>query len=244
MESYHIRISEASRKQLEQLKRQTGKSFSRLIDEALDVNEYTLADEQINHWVKEGVFTSPPKVKPNKTYSPLPKPCPAVIDSQILMCWQHEFSKRSRSKKTHADIANISLTRKELIKAVRQKTRMGNYPQKADAPIQLDATHRSWGESYPEWFKNNQKSRSQFQIYFDNRLIALVKQGLLSRVQDGLFKVAALYPLHRYENQWAVIKGVTLLPPQKNLDIPHIMNASPVGKAVTHESLLAFSYAK
>jgi len=38
--------------------------------------------------------------------------------------------------------------------------------------------------------------------------------------------------------------GVTLLPPQKGLDIPHIMNASPVGKAVTPESLLAFNYAR
>ena len=107
MESYHIRISEASRKQLEQLKRQTGKSFSRLIDETLDVNEYTLSDEQINHWVKEGEFTSPPKVKPAKTYSPLPKPCPAVIDAQILWCWKHEFNKRSRRKKTFTQIIKL-----------------------------------------------------------------------------------------------------------------------------------------
>ena len=72
----------------------------------------------------------------------------------------------------------------------------------------------------------------------------LVKQGLLSRLEEGLFKLSTLYPLHRYENEWAVIRGVTLLPPQKGLDIPHIMSASPVGKAVTHESLLAFSYAR
>ena len=175
MESYHIRISEASRKQLERLKQQTGKSFSCLIDETLDVDEYTLADEQINNWVKEGEFTSPPKVKPNKTYSPLPKPCSAVIDAQLLMCWRHEFTKRSRRKKTSTDIDNIVLTRKELIRAVRQKINQGYFPQKADAPIQLDAKHRTWGEVYPEWFKNHQKSRSQSQIYFDNRLTALVQ---------------------------------------------------------------------
>ena len=244
MPSYHIRISEASRKQLEQLKRQTGKSFSRLIDEALDVNECTLADEQINNWVKEGEFTSPPKVKPAKTYSPLPKPCPAVIDAQILMCWRHEFTKRSRRKKTAAEINNIVFTRKELIRAVRQKINLGYYPQKTDAPIQLDAKHRTWGEVYPEWFKNNQKTRSKFQVYLDNRLIALVKQGLISRLEDGFFKLSALYPLHRYENEWAVIRGVTLLPPQKGLDIPHIMNASPVGKALKHEPLLALSHAR
>ena len=75
-------------------------------------------------------------------------------------------------------------------------------------------------------------------------VIALVKQGFISRLEDGLFKLSTLHPLHKYDNEWAVIREVTLLPPQKGLDIPHIMSASPVGKAVTRESLLAFSYAR
>ena len=60
MQSYHVRISAASRKRLEESKRQTGKSFSRLIDETLGVDENTLSDEQINEWVQEGEFTPPP----------------------------------------------------------------------------------------------------------------------------------------------------------------------------------------
>ena len=245
MASTHVRISEASRNRLEESRKQTGKSFVRLVDEALGVDEYTSSDEKVVGWVKEGEFISPPKVKSAKTYSPLPKPCPAVIDAQILMCWEHQKNRIYRNKRKPTDVlGGITLTRKELLKAVRQKIRLGYYPIKADAPIQLDSKRRTWGEVYPEWFKNHQKSRSQFQIYFDNRLIALVKQGLLSRIQDGLFKLATLYPLHRYENQWAVIKGVTLLPPQKDLDIPHIMKASPVDKALTHESLLTLSHAR
>ena len=245
MQSYHVRISAASRKKLEESKRQTGKSFSRLIDETLGVDEYTVSDEQINEWVQEGEFTSPPKVKPTKPYSPLPKPCPAVIDAQILMCWQHEARRRfRRNKKTSAAIESISLTRKELLKAVRQKIRLGYYPIKADAPIQLDSKRRTWGEVYPKWFKNHQKNRSEFEIYFDNRLAALIKQGLLSRVEDGLYKLNALYPGRKYLKEWAVIAAVTLLPPQEGLDIPHIVKVYPVASALRHASLLTFGGAE
>ena len=52
MASYHIRISEASRNRLEESRRQTGKSFGRLVDEALGIDEYTLSDEKINEWDK------------------------------------------------------------------------------------------------------------------------------------------------------------------------------------------------
>jgi len=41
-----------------------------------------------------------------------------------------------------------------------------------------------------------------------------------------------------YQDEWDVIRGVTLLPPQKDLDIPHIMNASLVGKKSTSTTLL------
>ena len=224
MASYHIRISEASRNRLEESRRQTGKSFGRLIDEALGVDEYTVSDEKINEWVKEGESTSPPKVKPAKTYSPLPKPCSAIIDAQILMCWEHQKNRIYRNKRKPMDaLGGISLTRKELLKAVRQKIKLGYYPRKAHAPIQLSPHHRTWGEVYPDWFKNHQKSRSQFQIYFDNRLTALVKQGLLTRVEDGLYKLNALYPEYRYQNEWAVIRGVTLLAPQEGLNITHMV---------------------
>ena len=237
MQSYHVRISEASRKRLEESKRETGKSFSRLIDETLGVDEYTLSDGQINEWVREGEFTSPPKVNPTKPYSPLPKPCHAVIDAQILMCWQHEAGRRfRRNKNTSAAVESISLTRTELLKAVRQKIRLGYYPTKAHAPIQLSPQHRTWGEVYPGWFKNHQKSRSQFQIYFDNRLTALVKQGLLTRVEDGLYKMNSLYPERIYQNEWAVIRGVTLLPPQEGLAIPQLVKASLVGNDVKHDA--------
>ena len=241
MQSYHIRISAGSRKRLEESKRKTGKSFSRLIDETLGIDEYTLSDEQINEWVQEGAFTSPPKVKPAKTYSPLPKPCPAVIDAQILMCWQHEAGRRFRRNQASAAIEGISLARKELITAVRQKIKLGYYPTKAHAPVQLDSKRRTWGEVYPKWFKNHQKNRSEFEIYFDNRLLALVKQELLSRIEDGLYKLNSLYPVRGYQKEWVVINGVTLLPPQEGLDVPHLFKVRPVAKVFKHDSTLIFT---
>ena len=242
MASYHIRISEASRNRLEKSRRQTGKSFGRLIDEALGVDEFTVSDEKINEWVKEGESTSPPKVKPAKTYSPLPKPCSAIIDAQILMCWEHQKNRIYRDRRHPTDVlGDISLTRKELLKAVRQKIKLGYYPRKAHAPIQLSPHHRTWGEVYPDWFKNHQKARSQFETYFDNRLIALVKQGILSRVQDGHYKLNALYPERRYQNEWAAIKGITLLAPQEGLNIPKLVTASPIVNNVKHENYVSIT---
>ena len=237
MRSYHVRISEASRNRLEESRKQTGKSFLRLVDESLGVDEYTSLDEKVDVWVKEGEFTSAPKVKPAKAYSPLPKPSAAVIDAQILMCWKHQKDRIYRNKHKPPNVlGGITLTRKELLKAVRQKIRLGYYPTKAHAPIQLSPQLRTWGEVYPGWFKNHQKSRSQFQIYFDNRLTALVKQGLLTRVEDGLYKMNSLYPERIYQNEWAVIRGVTLLPPQEGLAIPQLVKASLVGNDVKHDA--------
>lgn len=224
MASSHIRISEASRTLLEDAREQTGKSYVRLLDEALGIDAYTLADTQINEWVRDGEFTKSPETKPATSYSPLPKPTPAVIDAQILMCWEHQKDRIYVNRHKPADaLKDISLTRKELLKAVRQKMKLGYYPTKAHAPLQLDSTQRTWGEVYPDWFKQHQKRRSQFQIYFDNRLTALVKQGLLQRVEDGLYKLNALYPERMHQNTWAAIRGITLLPPQEGLEIPHML---------------------
>ena len=187
----------------------------------------------------------PPEGKTTEPYSPLPKPCPAVIDAQILMCWQHKTRRRfRRNKKTFAAIESISLTRKELLKAVRQKIKLGYYPTKAHAPVQLDANHRTWGEVYPKWFKNHQKNRSEFEIYFDNRLAALVKQGLLSRVEDGLYKLITLYQGREYQKDWDVITAVTLLPPQEGLDIPHMLKVRPVAKPWPPESPSIFAHTR
>ena len=156
------------------------------------------------------------------------------------MCWEHQKNRIYRNRHKPTDVlGDISLTRKELLKAVRQKIKLGYYPTKANAPIQLSPHHRTWGEVYPDWFKNHQKSRSQFETYFDNRLIALVKQGILSRVQDGHYKLNALYPERRYQNEWAAIKGITLLAPQEGLAIPKLVTATPIVNDVKHENYLA-----
>jgi hypothetical protein len=87
----------------------------------------------------------------------------------------------------------------------------------------LDSIHRTWGEVYPDWFKNHQNNRSEFEIYFDNRLAALLRQGLLSRVKGGLYKLNGICLGRKYDNEWTIIKGITLLPPQEGLEIPHMM---------------------
>ena len=156
------------------------------------------------------------------------------------MCWEHQKNRIYRNKRKPTDVlGDISLTRKELLKAVRQKIKLGYYPKQADAPIQFGSHLRTWGEVYPDWFKNHQKARSQFETYFDNRLIALVKQGILSRVQDGHYKLNALYPERRYQNEWAAIKGITLLAPQEGLAIPKLVTATPIVNDIKHENYLA-----
>ena len=230
MQTYHVRVSQASRNNLEESKRQTGKSFVRLIDDALGVDEYTIVDATIDEWVREGKFTLPPKVRPTHSHSSLLKPCSTIIDAQILMCWRYESLRLSKPKKTAVHLGRITLTRKKLIRAVRQKIRLGYYPVKSKTPVQSDSKYRTWGEVYLEWFKHHRKNRSEFCIYFDNRLTALVKQGFLFRTEPGLYKLSSLYPLRRYRNEWAVIEGVTLLPPQKELNIPNILNSRSAEK--------------
>ena len=234
-----IRISEASRKRLEDSKRETGKSFVNLVDDVLGVDEYTLRDEELNEWVQQDDSPSPPPVSPTRAYAPLPKPSPAVIDAQLLMCWQHELNRRSK-KKNATKIQDILLSRKELLRAVRQKIRLGYYPTKPHAPVQPDSDHITWATLYPQWFKNNHKSRSAFQVFCDNRLASLVKQGFLRRVEDGLYRLSSLYPLYQYKNEWAAITGVTLLPPQQGLEIPRLVSITPTAQRLRHGDSLIF----
>ena len=62
---------------------------------------------------------------------------------------------------------------------------------------------------------------------------------ILARVQDGLYKLNALYPEYRYQNEWAAIKGITLLAPQEGLAIPKLVTANPIVNDVEHENYLA-----
>ncbi|HJO59263.1 MAG: hypothetical protein QGE99_04430 [SAR202 cluster bacterium] len=48
----------------------------------------------------------------------------------------------------------------------------------------------------------------------------------------------SLYPERRYQNEWAVIRGVTLLPPQEGLSIPQLVKVSPAGIDVKHDTYL------
>ena len=240
MKTTLIRISEASRKKLEDSKRQTGKSFVNLIDDVLGVDEYTLLDEGVHEWVTQHNAPFPPSVSPTRSYSPLPKPSPAVIDAQLLMCWQHELHRRSKNKKTITNIKDIVLSRKELLRAVRQKMRLGYYPTKAQAPVQTDSDYTTWATLYPQWFRNHQKSKSSFQVSCDNRLASLVKQGFLTRIEDGLYQLSSLYPLYQYQNAWIAITGVTLLPPQQGLEIPRLATITPIVHTLHHESSLTF----
>ena len=93
-------------------------------------------------------------------------------------------------------------TRKDILDAVRTKMEKG------------------WSNLYRSWFNNNAVYMSPFEKTVDNRIIALIREGILKKgTTRGTYQLARTLS----KDDWDIITGVDKLPPQKDLVIKSIL---------------------
>lgn len=220
MPKNNLRVSRISKKahaHLEKTSKQTGLSFTQIIDIILGFQDTSdkkafkqsaIGEALETPWVKDAIKTSA-TVKIPRKYSRVPKPDAASMDSAILICWIYNPEPEVKS-------------RLELLSAVRLKMTQGYYPVEAASPTFINDKHTSWSAVYPEFFKDHEKAHSPFGKYFDNRIRALINNGLIIGVAIGntaMYRlIGELDPDHR-DLVWAISK----ISPQPGLTIPTLL---------------------
>ena len=234
---HSLQISAAAYRKLSTLVDSSGLSYTEFVDHLLDIGE-TESLSKVNefHLDRDKIETS--------IRDSIPKPPQAVMDTSILMCWknhtEHDYEYWVGSNFTRREIIfavsyhltkniDISLEYRKSIMAnsfgiddkiespVKQKT--VNPFKKTAAQENVTKANTTWAALYPTFFKHHLNNRSNFEIYCDNRLNALVKKGYIVRTDDGLYSINKN---GLSETDWTIIQGVYNLSPQKHLNIPRL----------------------
>tara|TARA_B100000949_G_scaffold231086_1_gene242605 strand:- start:1656 stop:2444 length:789 start_codon:yes stop_codon:yes gene_type:complete len=167
-------------------------------------------------------------------YKKLDKPPFAVIDTEILLCWEtdslkhwehYEASKSSKYASNTPPDKWLTKERVELIRAVRQKIQTGysHDDRRENSNFYLDSKENTWSKVYPTWFALKDYERQSLSRTVDDRIAALVNKGFIEhqprkrRVQvRGQYRMN-LIAINPYE--WKMLRGISYLPPQQNLQL-------------------------
>ena len=168
------------------------------------------------------------------SYKKLDKPPFAVIDTEILLCWEtdslkhwehYEASKSSKYASNTPPDKWLTKERVELIGAVRQKIQTGysHEDRRENRNFYLDSKENTWSKIYPTWFALKDYERQSLSRTVDDRIAALVSKGFIEyqprerRVQvRGQYRMN-LIAINSYE--WKMLRGISYLPPQQNLQL-------------------------
>ena len=230
---HSLQISREAYQTLSQLTESSGVSYTELIDHLLGIKK--------NQSLSKPVSVT--KVKSSLRNS-TPKPPQAVIDTSILMCWRnyterdYEYWVGSDFTRREIIIAasyhltkniNLSLEYRKFIMAnsftIDDKISSSDKPKTINpfkkSPVKetISTINQTWADIYPRFFKDHLNHKSNFQIYFDNRLNALVKKNYIVRRDDGLYSINKN---GLTTTDWTVIQGVYNLSAQKHLNIPQL----------------------
>ena len=167
-------------------------------------------------------------------YKKLDKPPFAVIDTEILLCWEtdslkhwqhYETSKSSKYASNTPPDKWLTKERVELIGAVRQKIQTGysHDDRRENRNFYLDSKENTWSKIYSTWFALKDYERQSLSRTVDDRIAALVSKGFIEhqprerRVQvRGQYRMN-LIAINSYE--WKMLRGISYLPPQQNLQL-------------------------
>jgi len=130
-------------------------------------------------------------------------PPKAVIDSAILCCWSPEeiaLIERDIPNPDAEDFQNR--TRSDIHNYIRNKMEKG------------------WSNLYRSWFNNNAVYMSPFEKTVDNRILALIREGILKKgTTRGTYQLARTLS----KDEWNTVTGVNKLPARKGLVIPTLL---------------------
>lgn len=168
------------------------------------------------------------------SYKKLDKPPFAVIDTEILLCWEtdslkhwehYEASKSSKYVSNTLPDKWVMKERVELIGAVSQKIQTGysHDNRRENRNFFLDPRENTWAKLYPSWFELKDYEKQSLSRTVDDRISALVNKGFIEhqprerRVQvRGQYRMN-LIAINPYE--WKMLRGISYLPPQKSLQL-------------------------
>ena len=234
---HSLQISPSAYRKLSRLVDSSGLSYTEFVDYLLGIGEtQSLSKVDDLHLDRDQIETS--------IRDSIPKPPKAVMDTSILMCWKNhteqDYEYWVGSNFTRHEIIfavsyhltkNIDISleyRKSIIansfgiddknqSPVKQKT--VNPFKKTAAEENVITANTTWADVYPTFFKRHLDNRSNFEIYCDNRLNALVKKGYIVRTDDGIYSINKN---GLTATDWTIIHGVYNLSPQKDLNIPRL----------------------
>jgi hypothetical protein len=234
---HSLQISPAAYQKLSALADSSGVSYTEFVDHLLGIKK----SESLSNKMEVGVDHN--KIG-NSIRDSIAKPPQEVMDSSILMCWrnhtEYDYEYWVGSNFTRREIivsVSYHLTKNIDFSLEYRKFIMAN-SFGIDDKIQSTAKQRTvnpfkktaeeenvlqkistWANLYPTFFKHYLNNRSNFEIYCDNRLNALVKKGYIVRTDDGLYSINKN---GLTATDWTVIQGVYNLLPQKHLNIPRL----------------------
>ena len=230
---YSLQISPAAYQKLSELVDSSDLSYTEFVDHLLGIKKTKSLSKTIDHFKVE-----------TSIKDSIPKPPQAVMDTTILMCWrnhtEYDYEYWVGSNFTKREIiiaASYHLTKNIDLNLEYRKFKIANSfgiddtIQSSDKPRTVNPfkktaveenvieTNTTWADLYPTFFKHHLNNRSNFEIYCDNRLNALVKKGYIVRTDDGLYSINKN---GLTKTDWTVIQGVYNLSPQKQLNIPRL----------------------
>ncbi len=205
-----------------------------------DANNISVMDDILGKLLDIHYFNQPRLSKDNESnlisgsYQKLEKPPFALIDTEILLCWETDslthwrHYKASKSSKYAANKLPdkwVTKERVELIGAVRQKMKTGysHEEKQENMNFHLDPEENTWAKLFPKWFALNDYEKQSLSRTVDDRISALVNKGFIEqqprerRVQvRGQYRMN-LIAINPYE--WKMLRGISYLPPQKHLHL-------------------------
>tara|TARA_B100001123_G_C15275843_1_gene1012149 strand:+ start:314 stop:1015 length:702 start_codon:yes stop_codon:yes gene_type:complete len=145
------------------------------------------------------------------TVRSLNKPPKAVIDSAILCCWSPEEMALIERDIPNPDAEDFrNRTRSDIHNYIRNKMVRRD-----------DEKQECWSNLYRSWFNNNAVYMSPFEKTVDNRILALIREGILKKgTTRGSYQLARTLS----KDDWDIIMGVNKLPAQKGLVIPTLLD--------------------
>lgn len=159
------------------------------------------------------------------------QPSVGIIDANILFLWLVPYEHKPKTIKNYLKgqgIINKNIvTRHEIMEALAMKFALGYYPKNNSNYRHVINTIDTWGLAFPDWINDWNNPDSLFKASIDERLdyLSTKKNPILKRwTTFGYGSSKGNYEIVRIltKNEKIRIKMLSMLPPEKGLQIPTI----------------------
>ena len=159
------------------------------------------------------------------------QPSAGIIDANILFLWLVPYEHKPKTIKNYLKEQGIInkkiVTRHEIMEALAMKFALGYYPRNNFNYRHEIITVDTWGSAFPDWIEDWNDPDSSFKELIDERLdyLSAKKNPILKRgTTFGYGSSKGNFELVRVltKDEKIRIKMISMLPPEKGLQIPAI----------------------